>query len=105
MTRSSTASWAILAACFDVIPGSKLFTFDAMFTLGMAGSNQTRADAEVGAVFPAGGRAAPAVSETHTAVAGPLPVVSVIFGVEPSGSSANGCGLRVDRSAATGSSA
>src|SRR5712691_5504687 len=73
-----------------------------MLIFGIGGSNHTRADAEAGAVLPGGGNPAPAVAVTHSAGACPLPAVRPTFGKEPSGRSANGCGLRVDRSAATG---
>src|SRR5882672_7161334 len=102
MTRSSTMSCAILAAACGVMEGSNAITFEAMLTEGMDGRIQTRADAELGAEFPAGGSAKIALSETHPATAGPVPTVRVTVGVDPSASPAAASGPWVDRSAATG---
>src|SRR5450759_1964586 len=92
----------MLAAACGVMDGSKASTFEAMLTVGIGGRIHTRVDAEDGPKFPTGGRAAPAVLETQPAIAGPVPTVSVTVGVEPSARPAAGCGLWVDRPAATG---
>src|SRR5579864_4580824 len=102
MIRSSTVSWAILAATWAVIVGSKELTFEATLGAGNAGSIQTRADADTGTELPAGGRASPAVLATQTATPGPLPTISGTVGVVPSASPATGAGLWVERSADTG---
>src|ERR1700752_5076564 len=86
-----------------VIVGSKDVTLAATTGAGIGGSIQTRAEPETGAELPAGGRELPAALVTHTRVAGPLPTVNVMVGVEPSASPATGAGLWVDSAAETGS--
>src|SRR4029077_16963850 len=94
-----------VAAYCGVAPGSKVTTLDPTLTFGMGGSSHTRADAEAGAVSPGAGSTLLALPDTHSAIGGPLPTTRATFGVEPSGSSAKGWGLRGDRAAATGSAA
>src|ERR1700716_1216832 len=67
MMRSRTTSCAIAAATCGGIDESNELTFDAMFTVGIGGSVQTRPDAETGPELTAGGRALDALSATQLA--------------------------------------
>src|SRR5712692_78655 len=100
MTRSSTASCAILLAVCCVIDGSKARMFAAMPTPGMVGSLQTCAEAVVGPVLEAGGSAPAAAVETQVPTAGPDPTLSATAGVVPSDSPATGTGPWVEMSEA-----
>src|SRR5260370_30996268 len=102
MMGSSTGSWAILAATGEFMEGSNEVTFDATLGVGRDGRIHRRADGEAGAALPAGGRAAPALSDAQPAIPRPPPTVSVMIGVEPSGSSAAASGMWVEISADTG---
>src|SRR5260370_11424463 len=86
MMRSSTVSWAILAATCELMDGSNELTFDATLGAGIDGRIHTRADAEAGPEFAGGGSAAPALVDAQPAIPGPAPTVRVMIGVEPSGS-------------------
>ncbi len=101
MMRSSTMSFAILAAFRDA-DWSNATTFDAMFTMGIAGRIQSCAEAGAGPEFGGGGSAAAAELDTQRARSGPAPTLSPRVGVDPSASPAAGSGLCVERSAATG---
>src|SRR2546428_382603 len=71
MMRSSTVSWAILAATCELMDGSKELTFEATLGDGIDGRIHTRADAEAGPAFAGGGRAASALVDAQPAIPGP----------------------------------
>src|SRR5438105_15562374 len=103
MTRSSTTSWAIRLASDWLSFGSKSSTFEAMLTLGIEGSTQTRAVPDTGTAFPdSDGSELAAEVAIHPAGSGPAPTMSTTAGNEPSDSSAAGTGRRLGRPGARG---
>src|SRR6266851_7698601 len=102
MTSTNSLSPSSLAPSSASFKSWERRAFDSTLGVGIAGSIHTRADAETGPASPPGGRAASALLDAQPASPGPEPTLSVMIGVEPSGSSAAASGICVEISADTG---